>query len=261
MSFLTTRVKEPYEDDWGKLRHGLIYLKGTLYMKIHMRADALNIIRWWVDASYGVHWDCKGHTGAMMSMGRGAIVNISIKHKLNVGGYTESELVSIADVLVMMMWCKYFMKAQGYIIDNNILYQDNNSTILLANNFRMSAGKNSKNTKNQFFLITDTVAQKDLQICHMGTDEMWEDVNIKPTQGKRYRVMSSKIMRFPVDYDDDEECRRTHPLLMPKVDAERISVADGEVLEKLAIFKSADPVRKKPRVKGILRDSTNRSIS
>ena len=45
VSFLTTRVKEPYEDDWGKLRHGLIYLKGTLYMKIHMRADALNIIR------------------------------------------------------------------------------------------------------------------------------------------------------------------------------------------------------------------------
>ena len=53
--FLTTRVKEPDEDDWAKLKHGLIYLKGTLYMKRHMTAGALNIIRWWLDASYGVH--------------------------------------------------------------------------------------------------------------------------------------------------------------------------------------------------------------
>ena len=55
VSFLTTRVKEPDKDDWSKLNHGLMYLKGTLYMKRHMKADALNIIRWWVDSSYGVH--------------------------------------------------------------------------------------------------------------------------------------------------------------------------------------------------------------
>ena len=36
--FLTTRVKEPYKDDWGKFKHGLGYLKGTLYMKRHMKA-------------------------------------------------------------------------------------------------------------------------------------------------------------------------------------------------------------------------------
>ena len=45
----------------------------------------------------------------MVSMGKGAIVNISIKHKMNVASSTESELVSIADVLGMIMWCKYFM--------------------------------------------------------------------------------------------------------------------------------------------------------
>ena len=84
ISFLTIRVKEPDEDDWGKLRHGLMYLKGTMYMKWHMSADSLNTIRWWVDASYGVHWDCKGHTGAMTSMGKGATVNMSRKHKLNI---------------------------------------------------------------------------------------------------------------------------------------------------------------------------------
>ena len=49
-----------------------------------------------------------------MTMGRGTLINISRKHKLNVGSSTESELVSIADVLGIMMWSKYFMEAQGY---------------------------------------------------------------------------------------------------------------------------------------------------
>ena len=100
-------MKEPDEDDWGKLKHCLDYLKGTLYMKRHMKTDSLSMIRWWVDASYGVHWDCKDHTGAMMSMGKGVAVNISRKHKLNTSSSTEAELVSIADVLGMMMLTNY----------------------------------------------------------------------------------------------------------------------------------------------------------
>ena len=80
-------------------------------MKRHLMADSLSMIQWWVDSSYRVHWDSKVHTGVMMSMGKGTIVNISRKHKLNVASSTEVELVSIAHVLGMMMWCKYFMEA------------------------------------------------------------------------------------------------------------------------------------------------------
>ena len=42
--FLATRVKEPDEDEWLKLRHGMMYLNGILYMKIHMKADSLSMI-------------------------------------------------------------------------------------------------------------------------------------------------------------------------------------------------------------------------
>ena len=58
----------------------------------------------------------------------------------------------------MIMWCKYFMESQGYTIEYNILYQDNKSTILLSKNGRMSAGKNSNNIKNRFFLITNKIS-------------------------------------------------------------------------------------------------------
>ena len=60
VSFLTTRVKSPDEDDWGKLRHGLMYLKGTLHTKRYLTADNLYNIVWWVDGSFGVHWVSRG---------------------------------------------------------------------------------------------------------------------------------------------------------------------------------------------------------
>ena len=73
----------------------------------------------------------------------------------------------------------------------------------------------------------------------------------KLTQGKRFRVMRGKVMGVPEEYDDDVERRRTHPLLMPKVESERISAADGEILEKAAIVAPAKLPAKNPK-KGIL---------
>ena len=109
VSFLTTRVKELDVDDWGKLRHGFMYLKSTLYIKRYLTADSLINIFWWVDGYFGVHWDSKGLIGAMMPMGKGSIVNILRKHKMNVASSTESELVSTTDVIGTIMWCKYLM--------------------------------------------------------------------------------------------------------------------------------------------------------
>ena len=40
-----------------------------------------------------MHMDCKGHTGEMMSLGKGAALSYSEKHKLNTKSSTESELV------------------------------------------------------------------------------------------------------------------------------------------------------------------------
>ena len=46
ISFLTKRVKNPDEDDWGKLKRVLKYLKGTLHMKLVLTVDNMTTIRW-----------------------------------------------------------------------------------------------------------------------------------------------------------------------------------------------------------------------
>ena len=90
-------------------------------------------------------------------MGAGAIMSLSRKQKLNTNTSTEAELVGITDSLGLMMCTKYVMEAQGHSIESNILLQYNQSTILLANNGRILAGKNSNHIKNRYLLITDKV--------------------------------------------------------------------------------------------------------
>ena len=72
-----------------------MYLKGTMHMKLNITVDSLSTMTWYVDASYGVHYQCKGHKGMMMTLGAGASMSMSKAQKLNTGSSTESELVGV----------------------------------------------------------------------------------------------------------------------------------------------------------------------
>ena len=58
MAFLTTRVRCPDKDDWGKVKRLIGYLKGTLNMTLILSVDSLTLLRWWVDVAYAVHNYC-----------------------------------------------------------------------------------------------------------------------------------------------------------------------------------------------------------
>ena len=93
VAFLTMRVKTPDEDDWGKLKWVLKYLNGTKYLTLKISVEDLGILKWHVDGSHNTHWDCKGHGGAMFTMGKGATSSYLQKVKLNTRSSTETELV------------------------------------------------------------------------------------------------------------------------------------------------------------------------
>ena len=71
VSFLTTRVKRPYEGDWGKLNIVLKYLKGTNNTKLTMRVEYLSLVKWWIYDPYNTHGYFRGRTGFMMILVRG----------------------------------------------------------------------------------------------------------------------------------------------------------------------------------------------
>jgi hypothetical protein len=79
VAFLTTQVKSPDEDDWHKLKKVLKYLNGMKYLKLTLSMGNLGVLKWYIDGSHNVHWDCKGHGGALFTMGKGATSSYSRK--------------------------------------------------------------------------------------------------------------------------------------------------------------------------------------
>ena len=117
VAFLKTRVREPDEDYWNKLRRVLECLRGTIKLGLVLREDSLNVIKWWVDASYAIHPDMKGHTGATMSLGGGSVISMSKNQKLNERSSTGAEVIGADDMMPQMLWTKYFCEEQEYPIE------------------------------------------------------------------------------------------------------------------------------------------------
>jgi hypothetical protein len=143
-SVLCTIVKDPNQADWEKLMRVMKYLNGTRNEYLTLSANDLRVVKWYVDASFVVHLDFKSHTGAVMTLGKGAMQSIARKQKINMRSSTEGELVAVDDAATMILWTKLFLEAQGYNIDKNIVYQDNKSAILLETNGKKSSGKQTR---------------------------------------------------------------------------------------------------------------------
>jgi hypothetical protein len=194
IAFLSTRVKEPDEDDWKKLMRMMRYLNKTKDLVRTMKADQLSIIKWYVDAAHTVHEDLKGHTGSAMTLGKGAITAKSTKQKLNTRSSTETEIVGVDDVMPDILWTNLFLEDQGYDSKDTIIYQDNKSTMLWMKNGRQSLGKRAKHINVRYFFVKDRIEKGEIKIQHCPTDDMIADFFTKPLQGNKFQKFRNMIM-------------------------------------------------------------------
>ena len=199
VAFLTNRIKEPDTDDLQKLKRVIKYLRGSKNLVLTLECDDSSTISWWVDAAFGVHQDMRSHTGGMLSLGKGSVYATSTKQKLNTKSSTEAELVAVDDLMPQILWTKMFLEAQGLKVQDNIIYQDNQSTMKLANNGRGSSGKRTRHINIRYFFITDRVKRGDVRIIHCPTDMLIADFYTKPLQGKQFRIFRKLILNL----DDD----------------------------------------------------------
>ena len=72
-----------------------------------------------------------------------------------------------------MLWTRYFLEAQGYGIDKNILYQGNMSAMLLEKNRKKSSTKNKKLINVRYYFIKDWVETGDVVIKHCLMEKNW----------------------------------------------------------------------------------------
>ena len=152
VAFLCTRVANPTNSDWNKLYRLMVFLQSTKDECLKLTMDDTGVARWYVDAAYAVHPDMKSHTGAFMTMGRGAFISSSNKQKINTRSSTEAELIGVDDVISTIVWTKLFLMDQGIDIKTHIVFQDNHSAIQLEENGLMSSGRRTRHLNIKYFL-------------------------------------------------------------------------------------------------------------
>jgi hypothetical protein len=203
VAFLSSRVKEANEGDWTKPLRVLGFLKGTIDDVLKLEADDTNTLTWYIDTAFAVQKDMKSHTGAMFTMGKGAIIGSSMKQKVNSRSSTESELIGVDDKISTVLWTKRFLEWQEFMVKLNIIYQDNTSTIKLERKGKESSGNRTRHFDIKEFYGTDLISRDEVEIEYCNTDEMLADYNTKPVVGRnfslfrdRYINLSGKLLRI-----------------------------------------------------------------
>ena len=102
---------QEHEQEWA-------FWGGWLHFNGALEVEDLKESKWLIYASHGVHWDCKGQTGAGTMLGQGSGISSSTKQKNKAKSMCKSKIVGVDDCNSMLLLSLCFMQAQGINIVN-----------------------------------------------------------------------------------------------------------------------------------------------
>jgi hypothetical protein len=142
-------------------------------------------LTWSVDASFAVHKDMRSHTGAVLSLGQGAFMSMSLKQKIYTKSSTEAKLVAVDDAMNFAKWIQLFVEEQTKSLEDRpiikkfgldtVIQQDNTSTIQLENNGQASCTKRTRHINIRYFYVTSKIKEGSIPIIYHPTKQMVSD--------------------------------------------------------------------------------------
>jgi histone deacetylase 1/2 len=195
--FLTTRVSISTKEDQRKLNRVLMYLRGTTDLGIILGADDQGTLRLhcYADASFGVHPDGKSHSGTMLTLGSGPILAKSVKQKIVVKSSTEAELVTLSDATSTAAGMSLFLSSIGLELDPVAMYQDNQSTMRLAENGRSNSDR-TKHIKLRYFFVKQYLDNGEFELEYCPTESMVADILTKPLHGEIFKRLRAMLLGY-----------------------------------------------------------------
>jgi hypothetical protein len=213
IAYLCTRVKSPNQSDYRKLTRVIKYLRLTIFIPLVLGWDGTGKLMWSVDASFAVHKDMRSHTGAVLTLGQGALMSMSLKQKINTKSSTEAELVGVDDAMNFVEWIQLFVEEQTKSLNDDsilnkigndvVIQQDNTSTIQLVNNGKQSSTKRTRHINIRYFYVTSKIKSGRIRVIYHPTKQMVSDYLTKPLQGCLFRTHRNSIM----GHSEDSICK------------------------------------------------------
>ena len=175
------------------------YIQWTIGLPLILSIDKSGNIKCYVDALFAVHKDMRSHTGGFMTMVKGRSYVQSSKQNLNTNSSTEAELVVVDYVLNQVIWTWYFLKEQGYMIHDNVIYQDSQIAIILEKNGKQSSRKSTRHINMRYYFITDSIIKQEASVKCCPTFDMIGDYFTKVLQGSQFCWFQNTILGIHED--------------------------------------------------------------
>ena len=120
----------------------------------------------------------------------------SSKQNMKAKSSTEAELIGTIEYVPFNVWMFMFLESQGYEIKKNIIFQDNQSTIRMANNRRDSYTGNSRHINIHHFFVKDRFNKGEIEAKYCPTHLMIAEYFTKPMQGNIFKMFRYLIIEY-----------------------------------------------------------------
>ena len=136
------------------MKHLVKYIRGAKELPLLLGANRTGMLKWWINVSYAVHLNLRGHSGGGIFMERSFSLSASTKHNLNTRSSTKSKIVGLDDFMPGIICMRNFLKDQYDGVTEKITFKYNLSALLLEKNGKASSGKT---TNHIIFFVTNRV--------------------------------------------------------------------------------------------------------
>ena len=106
---------------------------------------------------------------------------------------TEAELIGLSDGLSQVLWVRNFLMSQGYNVGPAIIWQDNKSTLAMAERGRSTSSR-TKHIPVRYFFVIDRVRSGEVVLQYKPTEYMVADLLTKPIQGELFRYLRGILL-------------------------------------------------------------------
>jgi hypothetical protein len=195
VTYLATKCETPTNSDMKTACNILEYLDTVPDYQLVFTGDDI-YVKVFVDASYGLHTDGKGHLGIFVVFNSAPIIQKSLKQKTVALSSTEAEIIAVVESITYLIWVTIFLQELGFIIMSPIpIYQDNLSAISLYTNGGIF--KRSKHMLIKTSYIRDILSNNIAIFKYLESTEHPSDMLTKPLSRSNITKLLNKLSIFP----------------------------------------------------------------
>ena len=93
--------------------------------------------------------------------------------------------------MAIILKARNFLEAQRCLVSDNIVYQDNQSAMLLEKNDQGSSSQRNQHIDIWYFFIANKIKDNSVNVVYCPTKAMLADFFTKPLQGALFRCLQA----------------------------------------------------------------------